>query len=69
MPMFRALIDSTILYPADAVSAEKLTAVAAHQPGIVYLRTTRPKTPVVYDNDEDFPSAAARRCAPRRTTG
>jgi transketolase len=58
--MLRALIDSTVLYPADAVSAEKLTAAAARQPGIVYLRTTRPKTTVIYGNDEDFPLGGSK---------
>jgi transketolase len=54
LAMFRALIDSTIVYPADAVSAEQLTEAAARVPGIVYIRTTRPKTPVIYRNDELF---------------
>jgi transketolase len=52
--MFRALIDSTVLYSADAVSAERLTEAAARADGIVYIRTTRPKTPVIYRNDEEF---------------
>jgi transketolase len=58
--MFRALIDSTVLYPADAVSAERLTAAAAFAPGIVYIRTTRPKTKVIYPNDEEFPIGASK---------
>ena len=52
--MFRALIESTILYPADAVSAEQLTREALKANGIVYIRTTRPKTPVIYPNEEAF---------------
>ncbi|MGE0082727.1 MAG: transketolase, partial [Thiohalomonadaceae bacterium] len=52
--MFRAVLDSTVLYPADAVSAERLTECALDTHGIVYLRTTRGKTPVIYDNDERF---------------
>lgn len=58
--MFRALIDSTVLYPADAVSAERLTEAAARTKGIVYIRTTRPKTPVIYGNDEEFPIGASK---------
>jgi transketolase len=58
--MFRALIDSTVLYPADAVSAERLTEAAARADGIVYIRTTRPKTPVIYANDEEFPIGASK---------
>jgi transketolase len=52
--MFRALNGNTILYPCDAVSAERLTEEAARTCGIVYLRTSRPKSPVIYDNDEVF---------------
>ena len=52
--MFRALFESTILYPADAVSAEQLTREALKANGVVYIRTTRPKTPVIYENEEAF---------------
>jgi transketolase len=43
-----------VLYPCDAVSAERLVALAAYHPGVVYIRTSRPKTPVIYSNDELF---------------
>ena len=52
--MFRAMAESVILYPADAVSTERVVALAAQHKGIVYIRTTRPKTPVIYGNDEQF---------------
>jgi len=55
--MFRALIASTVLYPSDAVSTERLTAAAARVPGIVYIRTTRPKTAVIY---EEFPIGGSK---------
>jgi transketolase len=51
----RAIPGSTVLYPCDAVSAERLTEAMARRPGIIYLRTTRPKTPVLYGNDASFP--------------
>jgi transketolase len=51
----RAIPGSTVLYPGDAVSAERLTEVMARRPGIVYLRTTRPKAPILYGNEESFP--------------
>lgn len=60
LAMFRALIQSTVLYPADAVSAERLTATAVCTNGIVYIRTTRPKTPVIYSNAEEFPIGGAK---------
>src|SRR5262249_5273063 len=43
-----------VLYPCDAVSAEKLVALMAYYGGPAYIRTTRPKTPVIYSNDEVF---------------
>lgn len=52
--LFRSVPNSTVLYPCDAVSAEKLTHKAALTKGIVYLRTTRPKTPIIYDANEEF---------------
>ena len=55
LAMFRAIPGATVLYPADAVCTERLTAEAARRPGICYLRTSRPKTPVLYAADETFP--------------
>jgi transketolase len=55
LAMMRALTGATVLYPSDAVSAERLVEAAARTPGIVYIRTSRPKTPVIYSNDEYFP--------------
>ncbi|MBI2593966.1 transketolase [Candidatus Daviesbacteria bacterium] len=52
--LFRSILDCAVLYPSDAVSAEKLTALAADQFGNVYIRTTRAETPIIYDNDEKF---------------
>jgi transketolase len=60
LAMFRALINSTVLYPADAVSTERLTRAAVHVNGIVYIRTTRPKTPVIYGNSEEFPIGGSK---------
>ncbi|MFC1755759.1 transketolase family protein, partial [Thermoproteota archaeon] len=53
--MFLSVPDSLILYPSDAVSAEHCVKEMARHKGISYLRTTRAKTPVIYDNDEKFP--------------
>ena len=58
--LFRAVLGSTVLYPCDAVSAERLTEQAARTEGIVYLRTSRGKTPVIYDNDEAFPVGGSK---------
>ena len=55
MAMFRAVHGAAVLYPSDAVSAERLTEAMARRPGINYLRTSRPKTPVIYSAGELFP--------------
>ncbi|MCS7300359.1 MAG: transketolase [Fimbriimonadales bacterium] len=55
LALFRAIPDSVVLYPSDAVSTVKLVEQAARYRGIAYIRTTRPKTPVIYSNDEAFP--------------
>ncbi|MBI4146289.1 transketolase [Candidatus Woesearchaeota archaeon] len=52
--LFRAVPNSVVLYPSDAVSAEKCAALLAHTKGVGYLRTSRPKTPVIYNNKESF---------------
>src|SRR5262249_33004650 len=54
LAMFRAEPNITVLYPCDAVSTERLVALAAYHPGPAYIRTSRPKTPVIYSNDETF---------------
>lgn len=54
LAMFRTLLDSVVLYPADAVATERLVEEAARHRGIVYIRTTRKETPVIYNNVETF---------------
>jgi len=54
LSMMRTLFNSVVLYPCDAVSAEKLTVGSANYDKISYIRTTRPKTPVIYNNEEEF---------------
>jgi transketolase len=54
LAMMRAVPGSVVLYPCDGVSAERMVALAAQHRGIVYIRTSRPKTPVIYPNDEEF---------------
>ncbi|HSR52093.1 MAG TPA: transketolase [Acidobacteriota bacterium] len=54
LAMMRAIAGSTVLYPSDGVCAENCVRLAAETEGIVYIRTTRPKTPLIYPNDEEF---------------
>jgi transketolase len=51
---FRAEPNFTVLYPCDAVSTEKLVTLMAYHPGPAYIRLSRPKTPVIYSNEERF---------------
>lgn len=54
LAMFRTVWGSTVLYPSDAVSTERLAELAVYQKGIVYIRTTRKETPILYDEKEEF---------------
>lgn len=58
--MMRSILNSVVLYPSDAVSTEKLVREAANYNGIVYIRTTRAATPVIYNENEDFPIGGAK---------
>jgi transketolase len=52
--LFRSLPNSIVLYPSDAVSTEKLTFLTTKLQGLKYIRTTRPATPILYKNTEEF---------------
>src|SRR5277367_5334657 len=55
LAMFRAIHGSAVFYPSDAISTERLTETMARRAGINYLRTSRPKTTILYSKDEKFP--------------
>ena len=52
--MFRTILDSVVLYPSDAISTEKLVEKAAEHNGMIYIRTTRKDTSLIYSPDEEF---------------
>lgn len=58
--LMRAIGGSVVLYPSDAVSTERLVEQMIAHRGIAFLRTSRPKTPVIYDNNEPFPIGGAK---------
>jgi len=60
MAMFRAILDSAVLYPADAMSTERLVEAAMARRGVTYLRTTRGETQVLYGPDEAFPIGGSK---------
>ena len=56
----RAVFGSTVLYPSDANQAAALTAQVVDRSGIVFIRTTREKTPVIYAPGERFEVGGSR---------
>ncbi|HXF09296.1 MAG TPA: transketolase, partial [Desulfuromonadaceae bacterium] len=60
LALMRSVAGSVVLYPSDAVATEKLLELMAANRGIHFLRTSRPKTPVIYNNDEQFPVGGAK---------
>lgn len=52
--MMRSILDSVVLYPSDTISTRKLTTIMSKHSGISYMRTTRAKTPEIYNEREDF---------------
>ena len=60
LAMMRAIVGSTVLYASDAVCTEKLMEQIAAHKGLCFLRTSRPKTAVIYNNDEAFPIGGAK---------
>ena len=55
LSMFRSVCGSTVLYPSDAVSTTALVETMKDLKGVVFLRSTREKTPVIYKATEKFP--------------
>jgi transketolase len=60
LAMFRTLLDGVVLHPCDAVSTEKLVEEAARHVGMVYLRTLRQTTPIIYELGEEFPIGGSK---------
>jgi len=54
LSLFRSIPGSTVFYPADAVSAERAVELAANTKGLTFIRTSRPNTAVIYENDAVF---------------
>jgi transketolase len=60
LALMRAVPNCTVLYPCDAVSAERLVVEMGAANGLAYMRTSRPKTPVIYDVNERFPLGGSK---------
>jgi transketolase len=60
LSMTRGVPGCTVLYPCDAVSTERLVVEMGRHAGMAYMRTSRPKTPVIYGPDEKFPIGGSK---------
>jgi transketolase len=56
----RAIHSSVVLHPCDANQTAKLVVAMADTKGIVFMRTLRPNTPVIYGPDEEFEVGGSR---------
>jgi transketolase len=56
----RAIHSSVVLHPCDANQTARLVVAMADTKGIVFLRTLRPNTPVIYGPDEEFEVGGSR---------
>lgn len=52
--LFRTIPGSTVFYPSDAVATERAVELAANTKGVCFIRTSRPNTAIIYNNDEPF---------------
>jgi transketolase len=52
--LFRALVNSVVVYPADEIATHRLTALLAAHHGLSYLRTTRSATKPLYTTETIF---------------
>ncbi|XP_058829277.1 transketolase-like protein 2 [Topomyia yanbarensis] len=58
--LFRTIPGSTVFYPSDAVSTERAVELAANTKGVCFIRTSRPNTAVIYNNNEPFQVGKAK---------
>ncbi|HEV8584387.1 MAG TPA: transketolase [Methylomirabilota bacterium] len=60
LAFFRAIPEAVVFYPSDGVAADAAVQLAAQRKGVVYIRTTRAKTPGLYGADETFAVGALK---------
>jgi transketolase len=54
LALYRTIPGCVVFYPSDAVAAWHAVRLAAEQRGMAYIRTSRPKTGLIYDANETF---------------
>ncbi len=57
---YRAVHGSTVIYPSDPNQTAALVPQMADREGIVYMRTTREKTPILYQPGDEFHIGGSR---------
>jgi len=60
LAMMAAQPGTVVLYPSDAMCAYRLVETMANHKGMVYMRTGRPKTPILYGPEESFPIGGSK---------
>ena len=60
LALMRAVPGCAVLYPCDGVSTERLIVEMARSRGMAYMRTSRPKTPVIYGLEDTFPIGGSK---------
>jgi transketolase len=60
LAMMAAQPGVTVLYPSDGTSTYRLVEAAANHKGMVYLRAGRPKSPILYGPEEQFPIGGSK---------
>lgn len=60
LAQLRTVPGAVVLYPADGAATDACVQLAAGYTGVVYIRTTRMKTPAVYGADEAFTIGGAK---------
>lgn len=50
----------TVLLPSDAICTKAITKLSVNHDGPVYIRTGRPKAPIIYKDDETFEIGKAK---------
>ena len=58
--LFGTLPDAVVLQPSEATSTAKLVPHMVAHKGFSYMRTLRSKTPVLYDDAEEFPVGGSK---------
>jgi transketolase len=58
--MMRSVPGCAVLYPCDGMSTERLVVEMAKRQGMAYMRTSRPKTPVIYGPEDTFPIGGSK---------